>query len=53
MTIDVVRNPVVRLSVEPKSATARSGEVLRFKAIASGEGGAPIPVPIRAMGGKR
>jgi len=45
ITIDVVRNPVVRLSVEPKTATARSGEVLRFKVVASGEKDAPIPSP--------
>ena len=45
ITIDVVRNPVVRLSIEPKTATARSGEVLRFKVVASGEGGGPISSP--------
>src|SRR5262249_38056355 len=44
-TIEVIRNPITNLSVEPKTARGRTGEVLRFKAIATGEKGAPISSP--------
>jgi hypothetical protein len=44
-TIDVVRNPVVSLTVEPKTANARTGEVVRFKVAATGEKNAAIPSP--------
>jgi hypothetical protein len=44
--IEVIRNPVVRLSVEPSTVTARSGDVVRFKAVAFGQGGAPMASPL-------
>jgi hypothetical protein len=43
--VDVVRNPIARLSVEPSTVTARSGDVVRFKAVASSQGGAPMTSP--------
>jgi plastocyanin len=43
--IEVVANPANDLSIEPKSTTAKTGDVVRFKASAKGSNGAPINNP--------
>lgn len=37
MTVNVVKSAVTALSIEPKTTTARTGDVIRFKATASGQ----------------
>jgi hypothetical protein len=44
-TVDIVRNPVRTLSIEPKSANVRTGDVVRFAAVARGENTATLPSP--------
>src|SRR6185436_17507862 len=43
--IDVIRNPVRTLAVEPAKLKVRSGDVVHFKAIAKGDKDAPITAP--------
>lgn len=45
VTIDVIRNPVRALAVEPPTVKVRTGDVVRFKAIAKGDKDAPIASP--------
>jgi hypothetical protein len=45
VTVEVVENPVRSLAVEPRSAEARSGDVVRLKPVATGEGGAAVADP--------
>lgn len=45
VTIDVVRNPVAKLSIEPHSASARTGDVVRFAARALDSEGRPLRQP--------
>ena len=45
ITVDVIRNPVRSLSVEPKTAKVRTGDVVHFDAIAKGDRDMPIPTP--------
>jgi hypothetical protein len=45
LVIEVIRNPVVTLAIEPKTAKARTGEVIRFKPVAAAERRAPIASP--------
>jgi hypothetical protein len=40
LSVEVVANPVRRLSIEPASSTKRTGDVVRFTARAQGDGGA-------------
>lgn len=42
LTVTVVRNPVGALAIEPRSATARTGDVVRFSAVAKNAAGARI-----------
>lgn len=44
-TIDVIRNPVRSLSVEPKTAKVRTGDVVRFSAVAKGDRDVSIVSP--------
>lgn len=44
-SIEVLPNPVHRFSVEPRTVTARTGDVVRFKAIATSAAGAPVIEP--------
>ena len=41
-SIDVVRNPVRELSITPKTTRARTGDVLRFESVASGQANARV-----------
>ena len=54
MTIDVVENPVASLVLEVGTDMARTGDVLRFTAVAADAGGREVPgVPVRfAVGGE-
>ncbi|HEY7530424.1 MAG TPA: Ig-like domain-containing protein [Gemmatimonadota bacterium] len=45
VTVDVVENPVRTLAIESPSAAARSGDVVRLKPLAKGEGGTAIADP--------
>lgn len=42
VTVKVVKSAVTSLSIEPKTTTARTGDVIRFKAMASGQSGQPF-----------
>jgi large subunit ribosomal protein L3 len=43
--VTVVRNPVASLAIEPATAAARTGDVVRFKVAAQGAGGARLEMP--------
>src|SRR5262249_26208376 len=43
--VEVIRNPVRTLAVEPKTAKARTGDVVRFHVVAKGDKDAPIATP--------
>jgi hypothetical protein len=43
VAVEVVKNNVQSLAVEPRTATARTGDVVRFKATARGDGGSANP----------
>jgi len=45
-TVNVIRNPVRTLAVEPKTAKIRTGDLMRFKAVAKGEKDAPVADPV-------
>ena len=45
-TVEIIRNPVRSLSIEPKAAKARTGDVVRFQAIATGENDARVASPV-------
>ena len=45
VTIDVIRNPVRSLAVEPKTMRVHTGDVAHFTAVAKGDRDAPIPAP--------
>jgi hypothetical protein len=45
LDLEIIANPVNELAVEPKSTTARTGDVVRFKALGSGSNGAKITDP--------
>ncbi|HET6341241.1 MAG TPA: Ig-like domain-containing protein [Gemmatimonadota bacterium] len=45
VTIEVVENPVQRLVLEPRSSTARAGDVLRLEVTAEGGDGRPLADP--------
>ena len=45
-TIAVIRNPVRSLSIEPKIGRVRTGEVIRFAAVALGEKDARVSSPV-------
>lgn len=45
VAVEVVANPVRSISVEPKSASARTGDVVRFTARAEAAGGGQIKAP--------
>jgi hypothetical protein len=45
VTVNVVKSAVTALSIEPKTTTARTGDVIRFKATASGQSGKPLSSP--------
>ena len=46
-SIDVVRNPVRELSITPKTTRARTGDVLRFESVASGQANARVSAVAR------
>ncbi len=46
LAVQVVANPVHSLSIEPKSVSARTGDVVRFRILAHGEGDAAIVNPL-------
>ncbi len=46
LAVQVIANPVHSLSIQPKSASARTGDVVRFKVLAHGEGDAAIVNPL-------
>ena len=46
-SIDVVRNPVRELSITPKTTRARTGDVVRFESVASGQANARISAVVR------
>jgi hypothetical protein len=46
LAVQVVANPVQSLSIEPKSTTARTGDVVRFRVLAHGEGDAAVVNPL-------
>ena len=54
VTLEVVENPVAALALEGGAATARTGDVLHFTAVATDERGREVPgVPVRyAVGGE-
>lgn len=54
LSIEVVENPVAALALEVGADTARTGDVLRFTAVATDARGAPVPgVPVQfAVGGE-
>jgi hypothetical protein len=39
VTVNVIKSAVTALTIEPKTTTARTGDVIRFKAMASGQNG--------------
>jgi uncharacterized protein YjdB len=43
--VTVIRNPVASLAVEPRTTTARTGDVVRFTVKATSSGGAPVTAP--------
>jgi len=43
--LDVVRNPVRTLAVEPKSTKVRTGDIVHFNVVAKGEKDAPMTAP--------
>ncbi|MBI3653322.1 MAG: Ig-like domain-containing protein [Acidobacteria bacterium] len=45
IAVEVITNPVNQLAIEPKSSTARTGDVVRFKVHATGLNGAQIKHP--------
>jgi hypothetical protein len=45
LEVDVVPNPAARVAVEPRGKTARTGDVVHFKALVTGAAGEPIPNP--------
>ncbi|HXG65533.1 MAG TPA: Ig-like domain-containing protein [Blastocatellia bacterium] len=45
LTVNVIENPVRVLAIEPKSVSARTGDVVRFEARAQGADGAKMPNP--------
>ena len=54
LTIEVVENPVAALELQSGAETARTGDVLRFTAVATDASGREVPgVPVRyAVGGE-
>jgi len=46
-SIDVVRNPVRELSITPKTTRARTGDVVRFESVASGQANARVSAVAR------
>ena len=46
-SIDVVRNPVRELSITPKTTRARTGDVVRFESVASGQTNARVSAVAR------
>ena len=46
-SIDVVRNPVRELSITPKTTRARTGDVVRFESVASGQANARVSAVVR------
>lgn len=46
LAVQVVANPVHSLSIEPKSVSARTGDVVRFRILAHGEGDAAVVNPL-------
>ena len=46
-SIDVVRNPVRELSITPKTTRGRTGDVVRFESVASGQANARISAVVR------
>jgi hypothetical protein len=45
INVEIVRNPVRSLTVEPKTTTARTGDVVHFRAVAKSEKDAAIATP--------
>jgi plastocyanin len=45
VTVQVVKSDVQNISIEPKTANARTGDVIRFKVNAAGRGGAQMSNP--------
>jgi plastocyanin len=45
LELDVVPNPTARLSLEPQGATARTGDVVRFRAVATNARGEVVANP--------
>jgi hypothetical protein len=45
--VEVTANPVTRLTIEPKTTSARTGDVVRFSAKTFGAGGRPLPLAVR------
>ena len=43
--VTVVRNPVAALTVEPSSTSVRTGDVVRWRAVAKNAGGAGVDMP--------
>ena len=51
-TVDVVRNPVRELSIAPRTTRVRTGDVVRFETVVSGQGDARVSaVPRWAVSG--
>ena len=46
-SIDVVRNPVRELSITPKTTRGRTGDVVRFESVASGQANARVSAVVR------
>ena len=46
-SIDVVKNPVRELSITPKTTRARTGDVVRFESVASGQANARVSAVAR------
>jgi hypothetical protein len=44
--VNIIRDPVRILTVEPKTAKARTGDVVRFNAVARGERDMPLATPL-------
>ncbi len=45
LAVEVIANPVRSLSIEPRSSKARTGDVVRLKVAARGEGGGAVANP--------
>jgi hypothetical protein len=45
VSVEIIRNPVRTLSIEPKTGKARTGDVIHFNAVATNDRNAPIASP--------